>query len=444
MLNARGQMELVGPTLADAKRGIALCRCLGMAIVIVLLFLCPLYSHAQIILREVVATGNGGDLSRATVDAIENAISQVGGMKISTATSLSLSEISTNSGTKFEENFRQNIEKITRGVVKSYTVLRSGTSSGSGRTFVEIKAVIPQYQTSAQVKRLKLAVVPVALTGVARDKPEAREFADSVSASLEAFLTQTRKFAMVDRRFTGHSNRELAGVAANSSPIEEAVKLGQRVSADYIVLASVRDFSAQQQQQQRVTGRVITRTIAPVSVDVRVIDVATGQIKFGQAYTNRGRLPTSVSLSQYAVDIGSDIGQLISTAIYPITVVSGFDKQLTFNQGGETVQVGRTYRIVSLGKELIDPHTRESLGQEEREVARAEVVSVTDRTATARVVVGEMPAVIKAGHFFARVAPEEIFSGNDSKGPLASSSSIGGLSDESARALGEKRKDDDW
>jgi len=398
--------------------------------------------HAQIVMREVVATGNGGDVSRATVDAIENAISQVGGMKISTATSLSMSEISTNSGTKFEENFRQNIEKITRGVVKSYTVLRTGTSPGSGRTFVEIRAVIPQYQTSAQIKRLKLAVVPVSLSGAARTKPEAREFADNVSASLEAFLTQTRKFAMVDRRFTGQSNRELAGANGANSPIEEAVKLGQRVSADYIVLASVRDFSAQQQQQQRVTGRVITRTVAPVSVDVRVIDVATGQIKFGHSYTNPGRLPTSVSLGQYAVDIGTDIGQLISTAIYPIAVVGGSDRQLTFNQGGETVQVGRTYRIVSLGKDLIDPHTRESLGQEEREVARAEVVSVTDRTAAARVVGGEMPEVIKAGQFFARLAPEDVFSVFGSVDSMISQPTEGALT-----RKGEMPKDskkDDW
>lgn len=444
MFNPRNKMELIFSAFIDAKAGIARYRFWGMTIAITLLSLFPLYSQAQIILREVVTTGNGGDVATATVDAIENAISQVGGMRISTATSLSMSEISTNSSTKFEESFRQNIEKITRGVVKSYTVLKSGTSPGSGRTFVEIRAVIPQYQTSAQLRRLKLAVVPVALTGVARNKPEAREFADSVSASLEAFLTQTRKFAMVDRRYTDQSNRELAGLSANNSPIEESAKLGVRVGADYIVLASVREFSAQQQQEQRVTGRVITRTVAPVSVDVRVIDVATGQIKFGHVYTNPGRLPTSVSLGQYAVDIGSDIGQLISTAIYPIVVVGGSNKLLTFNQGGGSVQVGRTYRIVSLGKELIDPHTSESLGQEEHEVARAEVVSVTDRTATARVVAGEIPAEIKAGQFFARVAPEEIFSGISVRSPLVPSPSIGSRADETGRVSGDKRRNDDW
>ena len=47
--------------------------------------------YAQIVYREVMATGNGGDPSEAMVDAIENAISQVGGMKMSSSTSMSMS-----------------------------------------------------------------------------------------------------------------------------------------------------------------------------------------------------------------------------------------------------------------------------------------------------------------------------------------------------------------
>jgi hypothetical protein len=340
-------------------------------------------ASAQIVMREVIATGNGGDPSKATIDAIENAISQVGGMRISTATSLSMSEVSKGGTTTFEESFKQNIEKMTRGVIKSYTVLESGTSPGSGRSFVKIKAVIPSYRPSEQLKRMKLAVMPVVVTGSSKGRPEAMDFAESVSASLEAFLTQTRKFAMIDRRFTEKSNIELAGVNSQNAPIEETVKVGVRVGADYIVLAALKNFSPQQQQQQRVTGRVVTRSVAPVGIDVRVIDIATGQIKFAQTYNNPGRLPSSVSLSQYAADLGADLGQVIGTAIYPIAVVSGTESEVTLNQGGDTVQVGRIYRLVTLGQNLVDPYTRESLGQEEREIARAEITSVTDRTATA-------------------------------------------------------------
>jgi curli biogenesis system outer membrane secretion channel CsgG len=388
-------------------------------------------------MREVVATGNGGDPSKATIDAIENAISQVGGMRISTATSLSMSEVTKGGTTTIEENFNQNIEKMTRGVIKSFTVLESGTSPGSGRSFVKIKAVIPSYKPSEQLKRMKLAVMPVVVTGPSQGRSEAMDFAESVSASLEAYLTQTRKFAMIDRRFTEKSNRELAGVNSRNAPIEETVKVGVRVGADFIVLAALKSFSPQQQQQQRVTGRVVTRSVVPVGIDVRVIDIATGQIKFAQTYNNPGRLPFSVSLSQYAADIGADLGQVIGTAIYPIAVLSGTETEVTLNQGGDTVQVGRIYRLVTLGQNLVDPYTRESLGQEEREIARAEIISVTDRTATAKVVSGRVPQPIKSGGVLARVLPEEV------SGSLNVQVTLPGTTS-SPDGPGTKSKNDDW
>lgn len=54
-------------------------RFLRAALTIAGLFCAISSVSAQIIMREVVATGNGGDPSKATIDAIENAISQVGG-----------------------------------------------------------------------------------------------------------------------------------------------------------------------------------------------------------------------------------------------------------------------------------------------------------------------------------------------------------------------------
>ncbi len=403
--------------------------CLGLALGAV---------QAQVVIREVVATGNGGDPSRATVDAIENAIAQVGGMRISTATSLTMSEVSRGGQTQIDESFRQNIEKITRGVIKSYTVLESGTSPGTGRAFVRIRAQIPTYRASEQLKRLKLAVVPVAVAGAAREQADAARFAESVSAALEAQLTQTRKFAMLDRRYTDRSQQELAPIQAGRAPIEEAVKLGARAGADYLVMAVLKEFAPQQQQQQRVTGRVTTRSVAPVSIDVRVVDVATGQIKFAQTYQNPGRLHASVSLAQYAADVGADIGQVIGTAIYPIAVAGVSETDVTFNQGGDTVQVGRIYRLVSLGQPLVDPYTRESLGPQEQEVARAEVTSVTDRTATARVVSGKLTAPIKPGALLARLLPDELPAATARAG-LPTPPALPG-----AQGPGRKSDNEDW
>ena len=144
-----------------------------------------------------------------------------------------------------------------------------------------------------------------------------------------------------------------------------------------------------------------------------------------------------MSLSQYAADIGADLGQVIGTAIYPIAVVSGTESEVTLNQGGDTVQVGRIYRLVTLGQNLVDPHTRESLGQEEREIARAEITSVTDRTATAKVVSGRVPQPIKSGGVLARVLPEEV------SGSLNVQVTLPGTTS-SPDGPGAKSKNDDW
>ncbi len=397
-------------------------------------------AQAQVVMREVVATGNGGDISKATVDALENAIAQVGGMRLSTSTSLTMSEVTSGGTTTFDERFKQNIEKVTRGLVKSYTVLESGFSPGSGRAQVKIRAVIPTYRQSEQLKRMRLAVVPLRVTGVAASRPGGADFAESVSASLEAFLTQTRKFAMIDRRSADASHKEMQRVHSRNAPIEETVKIGMRVGADYMVIAALKDFNIQEIQQQRVTGRVVTRTSAPVGIDVRVIDIATGQIKFAQTYTNPGRLPPGMTLSQYAGDIGADIGHVISTAIYPIAVVAATGNEVTLNQGGDTVQVGRVYRIVSLGQNLIDPHTKESLGQEELEIGRIEITAVTDRTANAKLLSGRLPSPMKPGSVLARVIPE------DPSRPLTAQVSLSSLPVLEGAAGGgkSKKEDEDW
>lgn len=364
------------------------------------------YAHAQITYQEVISTGFGEDSFKATIQALESAVEQVNGVRISTNSSLYSSERTANDTIEFEEKFRQDIEKITKGVVKSYSVLETGVNSGTGRTFVKIKAVVPSYAMSEQLRRLRLAVVPMLVVGAAKGNPAAASFAEQTSAALESYLTQSRKFAMIDRRLSKETSTELEAVNSPNMAIEETVRQGNRVGADYVVIMSVKNFQHKQQQQQRVTGRLVTRSYVTLLIDVRVIDIATGQIKFAQTYNNPGRLPVLSTLSEYAEEVGYDMGQIINTAIYPIVVVSASRAEVILNQGGATVQVGRVYRLVKLGRDLTDPHTGESLGQEEQEIARVEVTSVTDRISTAKVISGRVQAPVKSGAIFARIVPQ--------------------------------------
>jgi len=362
---------------------------------------------AEIIYKEAVATGRGGDIPEATQDALEVAIGQVTGQKISSSISLEISESTKDGQYKSSEEFQQKIEKITRGIVKSYKVLDSGTVAGSNRAYVKLKAIIPTYKKSEQLKRMKLAVTPVSISATLLSDQDATSFAEAVSSSLEAYLTQTRKFAILDRRNIAIQSQELRRITSLEAPIEETLKIGMRVGADLIVLAKLKSFNIEKTNEKRVSGRLVEVTRVPVNIDIRVIDFATGQIKFANTYINSGRLLGNNISAQYSKDIGNDIGQLISDAIFPITVVSSSGLDVTLNQGGDTVKVGRKYKLVKLGEKLVDPYTKESLGNSESEVAIVEIYAVTDRISNGKIIQGKLAERVTHPPILARLQPDE-------------------------------------
>ena len=105
------------------------------------------YSFAQISYLNIVATGTGASTPDATIDAVNNAIGQVNGMTLSTSSQTVISEINQNNTANFQQEFNQKIDKITKGMVKSFTVIESGFNAAN-RAVVTIEAIVPQYQFS--------------------------------------------------------------------------------------------------------------------------------------------------------------------------------------------------------------------------------------------------------------------------------------------------------
>ena len=105
------------------------------------------------------------------------------------------------------------------------------------------------------------------------------------------------------------------------------------------------------------------------------------------------------------------------------------------------------YRLVQLGLNLTDPYTRESLGPQESEIGRIEIVSVTDKTAVARHVAGLAPAKFQPGTLIIRPLSEEFNdkdAGTGSTLPFKSNAPIGATSTEAPQTGGAKKQSDDW
>jgi len=75
-------------------------------------------------------------------------------------------------------------------------------------------------------------------------------------------------------------------------------------------------------------------------------------------------------------------------------------------------------------------------------VARAEVTSVTDRTATARLIAGRLLQPVKSGDLLARILPEEVSTNLSLQVTLPS---LPGMpSTQEMRSGGKSKNDDDW
>jgi hypothetical protein len=142
------------------------------------------------------------------------------------------------------------------------------------------------------------------------------------------------------------------------------------------------------------------------------------------------------------------VGEEINFAIYPVAVLAKLGSgEFTLNQGGQTLQIGRVYRLVQLGLNLTDPYTRESLGPQESEIGRIEIVSVTDKTSAARLVAGLAPARFQPGTLIIRPLPDEFDdkdAGSGSTLPFKSNAPIGAASTETPLTGGARKQSDDW
>jgi curli biogenesis system outer membrane secretion channel CsgG len=368
-----------------------------------MLALSPVLTSAQskIEISEVTVTGYGTSPAAATLDALDSAVAQVTGTRIASDTSNDMRQELKDGKSTVSENFKQSISKLTKGIVKSYQLIDQSKDPKSGQVAVKITAQVPRYEQSPQLKRLRLAVMPISIVRSLATDPDAVQFSERISAGTEAYLTQTRRFGMLDRRNGNAVDKELDFIRSAEMPVEELVRTTAAVGTDYLVLTTLKDFSATVETVMRPNGREMERLSIPVTVDVRVIDVATRQIKFASTFHHRGRLVTGKTLQTHATDVAQALGETILNAIYPIAVIAAEGNTMTLNQGGVTVKAGRKYKLVQLGAPMIDPYTKESLGRQETDVGLVEITSVTAQMSSAKLLVGSTD-VLAAGDLLVR------------------------------------------
>jgi hypothetical protein len=331
------------------------------------------FTHSQGVQQKtVITTGDGKTEKDAIKDALVAAVSQVRGIAVSSRDSVAIRSQIHNESSSSSRDFQQNVQTYTNGVVSQYEVLETGHSTLTGNITVKIRATIPFYAAGPQINRLRLAVVPLTLSDSIRDRASASQFAHSWMSATEEGLVQSRRFAMLDRSFTEATNNELSQYTNGQFSNSELARLGQKAGTDYLVTGELRTYAINDKSFiNPLTGDRVPRSSTSTEVSLRIIDVATSQVKFAKSYGD----------SKAAVIDVID-------AIYPMAIVSVSDGAVVIGAGGDQIKVGDKFRVISLGQELKDPYTNESLGRQETAIGEIEITDVESKMSQARITSG--------------------------------------------------------
>jgi TolB-like protein len=267
------------------------------------------------------------------------------------------------------------VSQQTKGLIREYRVV--STAQDGPVWTVQLEATIARYTKSPQSNRLRITVLPFRVKNAAQ-----KEAAERFASELNANLTQSRKFAMLDRQFEAERQEEMAINASADTSIEEMAKLGNRLGTDYMIVGVIEDGGVTTQSTQ-LAGRMLSSSTARLSVSYRVIDAPTGQVKFADSWSRSGE---GQSVAALAAKAAETISREIVEAIAPLAVESVDGNTVYLGQGGKSIKSGQRYRLMKMGEPIVDRYTGESLGRQETEVGVIEITDVQTKLAKARII----------------------------------------------------------
>jgi curli biogenesis system outer membrane secretion channel CsgG len=353
----------------------------GLHIILLLLGLCGV-ARAELV--HVDAEGVGPTRESAIGKALASAIEQATGVTIDVAqfSGMTAASVTTDisHGTQMIQTTQDSIRRVAGGIVRSYRIT-SIAPAPEGGFLAEIGVEVEVFRAVGlgSKNRRRIAVARFNEQGVQGAGSQLRD-------SLLAYLTQTRRFAVIDRASDAAYEREMAVATGAAAAPAERVRAGQVIAADYIVTGTVHMVvSRTLEQTLELTGERIQQTIAgSASADFQVIEIATRQIK----WAGKIMLPGGAGAETIAARIGEEITQ----AIYPMRLIKFDDpNRLIVNEGGMGIKPGQRFRAMLLGQGLEDPYTHEPLGQAEQEIGVIEINDVQPKLSYAHLVSGRLP-----------------------------------------------------
>ncbi len=368
---------------------------------------------AEIKFKEVVVTGIGQSLDEATNNAFAEAISMVNGKNVQTKTIIKVlsgeplpkepesqgenanffakilvqltdsskqeedkPEKKEDKNPKYSQSYIKELIDETKGGIKSYEILKK-TKDKNGWHQVKVKAEVAFFELPQEAMRTRIAVFPFRLYEIQSDKDRFQRLLDQ---NINDYLVQTKKFTMLDRTFIEEVAGEQKNILDGKTPAIEMAKIGNEISADFILVGSVEDFSIEEKVTKILSSdQEIKKNVANIYLSYRLLDVATKQIN--NSNTLELQIPikdTAKKADMKAIsEVSTILGEEILFSVYPVLIEKISSGEIYLGQGGKQFKKGQQYEVFEKGDKIIDSYTNEVIGNVETSVGIIEISSVS-------------------------------------------------------------------
>jgi hypothetical protein len=365
----------------------------------------PVFAQAEVV--KVEATGIGDSrpeaITHALVEGIQRATgvsidqSMVSGLVVGVSKldgkanqTSGLSKSSEEAHIVQTDSIGQDLIKSrSGGSVKTFTVM-SSDKDNLGRYVVKVNVEVDKFKSIAPetANRMRIVVVPF--------QTQNTELATQLRDQLIVYLTQSKRFSVLDRTENAQYQKEMALVTSTDANMSERVRYGQVLGADFIMTGKINFKTIKQEEVNPVTNQKTVSYSATADVLFNMIEIATRQIQF----SNQFKMRVAGDTDQLLEPMVQKIGSYATESLFPLRVITRDNPTaLTINRGGQSLAVGQKFALVSLGAELTDPDTKEKLGRSENEIGAVEITKVDSSVSIAKLLSG---AVNKTGDLILR------------------------------------------
>lgn len=384
-----------------------------------LIFFSTVFLTSVSVAKPVVVEANGSGLTYkdAQTSALIDALHQVTGVHVDheTMNNTFVHSSSDEKGVQVETATQAVLKEKAKGAINSFRVVNREQDKASGEYIVRLVVEVEKYDVPTTSNNRKSISVQAfdAPVGVCFGKPlDPERLVTSLTDSAQTALSATRKFSVLDRHSDAYE-QEKRFINSEDTKLSEQAKLGLLKGSDYILTGKIQNINiVGNHRKLKLSNKTVSSTSARADFIFNVMLFANREIQF----SSRVHVDLKEGVNGLTCDEISDklahaaaveVARQSTLAIFPPTVINVDGDDIHFNYGGNDIHLGDVYKVYTVGKEIIDPYTKESLGRTEKLIGKAKVTDVKAKVSVATMEKEGLGEKIQPGDILRPIAQEE-------------------------------------